>query len=288
MPGLHLRRLDLGDRLHRRDAGPRRDRPDLRPRPGRRRGEDHAPHRGDPRRPHARRRRPGSTSSRRSPTGTASRSSRTARRRSGRPTRAAASAAFGTAGTYSFNEYKTITCGDGGMIVTDDKELYERAFAMHDQGHAPDRLESKYAPRPFLGMNFRMTEMSGGRARRPGPQARHDHVAPAGQQGDRQGHARGGPVPRLPDPDRSGRRPGDPPRRRAPDQRDGRQGGRGGRLADPLRVGLAHLQQDEPPAREADDQRQGLPVRLRRPEPFARRLPGRDAAPDRRAPGRAR
>ena len=27
---------------------------------------------------------------------------------------------FGTAGTYSFNEYKTITCGDGGMIVTDD------------------------------------------------------------------------------------------------------------------------------------------------------------------------
>jgi 8-amino-3,8-dideoxy-alpha-D-manno-octulosonate transaminase len=32
---------------------------------------------------------------------------------------------------------------------------------MHDQGHAPDRLESKYAPRPFLGMNFRMTELSG-------------------------------------------------------------------------------------------------------------------------------
>lgn len=68
---------------------------------------------------------------------------------------------FGIAGTYSFNEFKTITCGDGGMIVTDDQGLYERAFAMHDQGHAPDRLESKYAPRPFLGMNFRMTELSG-------------------------------------------------------------------------------------------------------------------------------
>jgi dTDP-4-amino-4,6-dideoxygalactose transaminase len=68
---------------------------------------------------------------------------------------------FGTAGTFSFNEYKTITCGDGGMIVTDDEALYERCFAMHDQGHAPDRLESKYAPRPFLGMNFRMTELSG-------------------------------------------------------------------------------------------------------------------------------
>jgi len=68
---------------------------------------------------------------------------------------------IGTIGVYSFNEYKTITCGDGGMIVTDDEGLYERCFAMHDQGHAPDRLGSKYATRPFLGMNFRMTELSG-------------------------------------------------------------------------------------------------------------------------------
>jgi dTDP-4-amino-4,6-dideoxygalactose transaminase len=67
----------------------------------------------------------------------------------------------GAIGTFSFNEYKTITCGDGGMVVTDDEALYERCFAIHDQGHAPDRLESKYAPRPFLGMNFRMTELSG-------------------------------------------------------------------------------------------------------------------------------
>jgi dTDP-4-amino-4,6-dideoxygalactose transaminase len=66
---------------------------------------------------------------------------------------------IGAIGAYSFNEYKTITCGDGGMLVTNDDELYERAFAMHDQGHAPYRLESRYAPRPFLGMNFRMTEL---------------------------------------------------------------------------------------------------------------------------------
>jgi dTDP-4-amino-4,6-dideoxygalactose transaminase len=68
---------------------------------------------------------------------------------------------FGATGVYSFNEYKTITCGDGGMIVTDDEALYGRLFAMHDQGHAPFRLGSKYAERPFLGMNFRMTELSG-------------------------------------------------------------------------------------------------------------------------------
>ena len=58
---------------------------------------------------------------------------------------------IGAAGVYSFNEYKTITCGDGGMIVTDDEDLYGRLFAIHDQGHAPNRLGSKYAERPFLG-----------------------------------------------------------------------------------------------------------------------------------------
>ncbi len=68
---------------------------------------------------------------------------------------------IGATGVYSFNEYKTITCGDGGMIVTDDEDLYGRLFAIHDQGHAPNRLGSKYAERPFLGMNFRMTELSG-------------------------------------------------------------------------------------------------------------------------------
>src|SRR5437773_2360475 len=59
----------------------------------------------------------------------------------------------GVTGAYSFNEYKTITCGDGGLIVTDDEDLHGRLFAIHDQGHAPYRLGSKYAERPFLGMN---------------------------------------------------------------------------------------------------------------------------------------
>jgi dTDP-4-amino-4,6-dideoxygalactose transaminase len=68
---------------------------------------------------------------------------------------------IGKVGVFSFNEYKTITCGDGGMIVTDDEVLYGRLFAIHDQGHAPHRLGSKYAERPFLGLNFRMTELSG-------------------------------------------------------------------------------------------------------------------------------
>jgi dTDP-4-amino-4,6-dideoxygalactose transaminase len=65
------------------------------------------------------------------------------------------------AGIYSFNEFKTITCGDGGMLVTDDEDLYRRAFAMHDQGHSPNRRGIEVGSRPFLGLNLRMTELQG-------------------------------------------------------------------------------------------------------------------------------
>jgi dTDP-4-amino-4,6-dideoxygalactose transaminase len=67
----------------------------------------------------------------------------------------------GQMGVYSFNEYKTITCGDGGMVVTNDENLYRRAFAMHDQGHSPGRSGMEVGARPFLGLNFRMTELEG-------------------------------------------------------------------------------------------------------------------------------
>jgi dTDP-4-amino-4,6-dideoxygalactose transaminase len=69
--------------------------------------------------------------------------------------------AHGAAGIYSFNEFKTITCGDGGLLVTDDEGLYRRAFALHDQGHSPNRKGIEVGARPFLGLNFRMTEVEG-------------------------------------------------------------------------------------------------------------------------------
>jgi dTDP-4-amino-4,6-dideoxygalactose transaminase len=68
---------------------------------------------------------------------------------------------YGQFGIYSFNEFKTITCGDGGMLITDDTELYQRAFAMHDQGHSPLRSGVEVGARPMLGLNFRMTEVQG-------------------------------------------------------------------------------------------------------------------------------
>lgn len=68
---------------------------------------------------------------------------------------------LGVVGAFSFNVFKTITSGDGGMLVTSDEALYHRCFAVHDQGHAPHRSGIEIGTRPLLGLNFRMTELSG-------------------------------------------------------------------------------------------------------------------------------
>ena len=191
---------------------------------------------------------------------------------------------IGAIGTYSFNEYKTITCGDGGMIVTDDEALYERCFAMHDQGHAPDRLESKYAPRPFLGMNFRMTELSGAvlRAQVRKLPAIVSHLRD--EQGDRPGHPRGGAGHRLPDAARSGGRPGDAPRR-GPARR--------AEIAADVAREVGSIQLSESgwhvysKMNHLLERRtvtgKGCPFDCDRTGPPARRVPRRHAAPDRRA-----
>lgn len=66
---------------------------------------------------------------------------------------------IGKTATFSFNVYKTITSGDGGMVVTDDEEVYRRAFAFHDQGHTPLRTGVEIGERPFFGLDFRFTEL---------------------------------------------------------------------------------------------------------------------------------
>ena len=66
---------------------------------------------------------------------------------------------IGHAGAFSFNVYKTITSGDGGMVVTNDEEVYKRCFAFHDQGHSPLRTGVEIGKRPFIGLDLRFTEM---------------------------------------------------------------------------------------------------------------------------------
>ena len=68
---------------------------------------------------------------------------------------------MGLAGAFSLNVFKTITAGDGGMIITRDKDMYEHMFAIHDQGHTPARTGVQVGERYILGLNFRANEVTG-------------------------------------------------------------------------------------------------------------------------------
>ncbi|MBD3377904.1 aminotransferase class V-fold PLP-dependent enzyme [candidate division KSB1 bacterium] len=68
---------------------------------------------------------------------------------------------IGHMGAFSLNIFKTITAGDGGAVVTNDVDLYERAFGLHDQGHKPLRAGLEIGARSILGLNFRVNELVG-------------------------------------------------------------------------------------------------------------------------------
>ena len=65
-----------------------------------------------------------------------------------------AAGAFGIAGAYSFFATKVMTSGEGGMLVTDDAGLADRARGLRDYGK-PDPWVSFHTQ---LGSNWRMAE----------------------------------------------------------------------------------------------------------------------------------
>lgn len=72
---------------------------------------------------------------------------------------------LGDIGIYSHQESKTITSGEGGSLVTNDPDLFERACRFHDVGnfsrlHRQVRGAAELTP--FVGTNFRMSEFAGG------------------------------------------------------------------------------------------------------------------------------
>lgn len=70
---------------------------------------------------------------------------------------------FGTCGTFSFDSVKTMTTGEGGMIITDDETLWKDMSEYHDHGH--DHVENPGGRggegRSFIGFNYRMMELQG-------------------------------------------------------------------------------------------------------------------------------
>jgi dTDP-4-amino-4,6-dideoxygalactose transaminase len=63
---------------------------------------------------------------------------------------------------YSFQYNKVATCGEGGMIVTRDQRIYERAVRISDLGNYRPHHAAILPPREpaFAGGQFRMSELS--------------------------------------------------------------------------------------------------------------------------------
>jgi 8-amino-3,8-dideoxy-alpha-D-manno-octulosonate transaminase len=69
---------------------------------------------------------------------------------------------IGHMGIFSFDHYKTITTGEGGMVITNDLNLYHRAEWYHDHGHDHLSTVSRALDgRTILGFNYRMNEFQG-------------------------------------------------------------------------------------------------------------------------------
>ncbi|HLK60352.1 MAG TPA: DegT/DnrJ/EryC1/StrS family aminotransferase [Chthonomonadaceae bacterium] len=67
---------------------------------------------------------------------------------------------FGRVGCFSYNEFKHISCGDGGLVITDDPDLAHRLRLATDKCY--DRRPDAPVRQPtFLANNYRMTELQG-------------------------------------------------------------------------------------------------------------------------------
>jgi len=70
---------------------------------------------------------------------------------------------FGKCGTFSFDAVKTMTTGEGGMIITNDEKIWRNMSEYHDHGHdhVPNPGGRAGEGRSFIGFNYRMMELQG-------------------------------------------------------------------------------------------------------------------------------
>lgn len=69
---------------------------------------------------------------------------------------------WGEMGTFSFDFAKTMTTGEGGMVVFKSKSLYDKAAAWHDHGHENNPAVPRWEDtRSGSGFNYRMMELQG-------------------------------------------------------------------------------------------------------------------------------
>ncbi len=64
--------------------------------------------------------------------------------------------AIGAAGTFSFQSSKNLNCGEGGIILTNDEGVYQRAWSYHNCGRT---LGGAWYQHDYPGFNYRLTEL---------------------------------------------------------------------------------------------------------------------------------
>lgn len=70
--------------------------------------------------------------------------------------------AWGEVGTFSFDFAKTMTTGEGGMLIFRNESTYRRAAAWHDHGHENNPSVPRWEDtRASSGFNYRMMELQG-------------------------------------------------------------------------------------------------------------------------------
>ncbi len=67
---------------------------------------------------------------------------------------------IGDAGTFSFDFVKTMTCGEGGVIITNREDVYVKSDGYTDHGHDHKGGADRGADfHPFIGYNYRISEL---------------------------------------------------------------------------------------------------------------------------------
>ena len=68
---------------------------------------------------------------------------------------------IGTAGCFSFQVTKNLSCGDGGAVLTNDDELAKKIYACHNNGRGRGLDSSDFSYNSLRARNNRMVEFAG-------------------------------------------------------------------------------------------------------------------------------
>ncbi|HNU14127.1 MAG TPA: DegT/DnrJ/EryC1/StrS family aminotransferase [Chitinophagaceae bacterium] len=66
---------------------------------------------------------------------------------------------IGDAGTFSFDFVKTMTCAEGGVVMTNREDIYIKSDGYTDHGHDHKGVDRGADLHPFIGYNYRISEL---------------------------------------------------------------------------------------------------------------------------------